>query len=520
MLEYAAPMAHRNDFVGLRKLLDGIQVGAEEKAAHLVEASYSESLSGRYRNARTAALMAYSLAPARPSTRQELAARLRTFNEAGLLQTLIRNTGPLDRVPIPMLLAYAAQLSYLNLQESALDYLDEARRADPGYPPTLLSRGQILTYLGRVDEAVCEFERCIAIAPQLGQAHWFLAHVKKAREGDNHVSRLRAQLSRVGVPVKEAISFSFALHKELDDLGEHKAAWQALEQACRLKRASLRYTMADSRQLFDALLQIPVDAGRVGMGAAKPEAKPIFIVGMHRSGTTLLEQMLDANPEVQGIGELYDFTCALRYATDHHCRGVISSEVVSRMAGVDYAAVGRHYLDGVAWRLRGAGFFTDKLPSNFLNVGFICKSLGDAKILHMVRDPMETCFSNLRELFSDANPYSYDQLELADYFSQYRRLMARWHAQFPGRILDIDYADLTARPEDTMRRISAFCGLEYVSQMSDPRSSGRSVATASAVQVRSGVVCRETPKWAAYAKELTPLLTAFTEMGVSVKSFP
>ena len=247
---------------------------------------------------------------------------------------------------------------------------------------------------------------------------------------------------------------------------------------------------------------------------------PIFIVGMHRSGTTLLEQLLDGSPQVRGVGELYDFTSAMRYATDHHCKGVIDRTIIERARDADFDEIGTRYLDGMAWRLGSERFFTDKLPSNFLNLGFICRALPQAKILHMVRDPVETCFSNLRELFSEANPYSYDQLELADYFLQYRRLMAHWHAAYPGRILDVDYAQLTRDPEAVMRKVAAFCGIDYIDAMCDPRSSTRAVSTASAVQVRDQVVRRELPKWAPYAKYLQPLIEALRQGGVEIPELP
>ena len=137
---------------------------------------------------------------------------------------------------------------------------------------------------------------------------------------------------------------------------------------------------------------------------------------MHRSGTTLLEQMLDGHPEVRALGELYDFTSAMRYATDHHCKGVIDATIVQRGRSIDLGSAGKRYLDGVEWRVEGRRYFTDKLPSNFLNIGFIAHALPQARILHMVRDPVETCFSNLRELFSEANAHSYDLAELADYY--------------------------------------------------------------------------------------------------------
>jgi len=298
---------------------------------------------------------------------------------------------------------------------------------------------------------------------------------------------------------------AFALHKELDDLGEHVGAWNALVHACQAKRATLDYQPAQTHALIDALIAMPVQAPVAPIDNART---PIFIVGMHRSGTTLLEQLLDGHSQVHGVGELYDFTSQMRYATDHHCRGVIDTTIVQRAAQADFAAVGAGYLAGMKWRLHGVRFFTDKLPSNFLNIGFICRALPQAKILHMVRDPVETCFSNLRELFSDANPYSYDPLELADYYRQYERLMAHWRAAYPDRILDVDYAELTRDTETVLRRVVAFCELDFEPRMLELGKRERGVATASAVQVREGVVAREVPKWAPYAEPLKPMIEA------------
>lgn len=436
--------------------------------------------------------------------------RLRAFNLMEVLVAYVDRLGPMDRLPIPLLQTIASNFSAINDQQRALKYLDEAYRGDPDYPPTLLSRAQVLMYLGRESESHKDLERCLRKAPEIAQAHWLQAQLGKQSAGSNHVPELRSWLTRAKARVDDRVFLGFALHKELDDLGEYEAAWQALEQACAAKRGTLRYRKEDSRELVDALVgmrlpdsppSLPEPSGRT----------PVFIVGMHRSGTTLLEQLLDAHPRVRGIGELYDFTSAMRYATDHHCQGVIDRTIVARAPQVDFAEVGRRYLNGLAWRLGAETHFTDKLPSNFLNIGFICHALPHAKILHMVRDPVETCFSNLRELFSNANPYSYDQGELADFFLQYRRLMVHWHRAYPGRILDVDYARLTADPESTMREVAAFCGLDYVDGMRSTASSTRAVATASAIQVRGEVVRRERPKWAPYATWLQPLIRALPD---------
>jgi tetratricopeptide (TPR) repeat protein len=435
----------------------------------------------------------------------ELVPLLQTLNEVPAMLACIDRMRPLDRLPIPVLIGIAAALCYANLPDRAVEFIEQARRVAPDHPDTLLGRARLLTYLGRFDEAGQDIERLLERMPQVAQAYWLQAGLRRQTPASNHVRAIHAQLQRPGWQPEDVAMLCFALHKELDDLGDYAAAWELLMLGCQIKRSTLHYRASDSRALFDALARFettstaPVAGGPGG-------TTPIFIVGMHRSGTTLLEQLLDGSPQVRGIGELYDFTNAMRYATDHHCRGVVDAEIARRASGIDFGEVGKRYLDGIDWRLRGERFFTDKLPSNFLNIGFICEALPQARILHMTRDPVETCFSNLRELFSEANPYSYDMVELADFHRGYRRLMQHWHARFPGRVLDVDYGRLVDAPEAVLREVCEFCGIDFVPSMLDTDASGRAVVTASAVSVRGGIRKASQPKWKPYAAHLRPLL--------------
>lgn len=474
-----------------------------QDAHALLQLSYLYSLDGHYRIARDYALRAHAAEPSHPRIVAELISRLRTFNEGEALLGCLQRLGPASRLPIPLLLAFAAQLTYLNLPELALELLDEAKRADPDYPPALLSRGHVLIFLGRFFEAEADLKHALRRAPEIAQGWWLLSQVRKQNAVDNHVGNLRAELNKPEQSLERTALLGFALHKELDDLGEYAQAWDALMVACRAKRSQLQYRPEVIGNVFTALRALPQSESTQ---LATDEPTPIFIVGMHRSGTTLLEQLLSAHSQVRGLGELYDFTSAMRYVTNHHCKGVIDQMIVERAREADLFEAGRHYLNSLAWRLQGKPFFTDKLPSNFLNLGFIATALPQAKILHMVRDPVETCFSNLRELFSDANPYSYDMAELADYFQQYHRLMRHWHTLFPGRIFDVDYACLLTRPEAILREICDFCGLTFQPYMLDPNAHKQSVVTASAVQVRGGIVRRAQPKWAPYAQWLQPMI--------------
>lgn len=504
LLAQAEELAAHRDWDGAIAACEIARSLSPDNADVLLQLSYLHSLRGDYRDAEAFAVAAAETGVTDPEHVKELLPRLRTFNRIDPMIACIERLKPMSRMPIPLLIAVGAQLSYANLPDRAIAFLDEARRGDPDYPPTLLARAQVLTYLGRFPEAEDDLVRALRRAPEIAQGYWLQAWVRRQTPERNHVEAIRRELQRPGRTPEDVALLAFALHKELDDLERHEEAWQALGLACRAKRGRVAYDVATTHALFAALKDFePAPAPPVAVEADGPV--PIFIVGMHRSGTTLLEQLLDGHPEVQGLGELYDFTSAMRHATDHHCRGVIDRVLVERAGQADLAAAGQRYLDGTRWRRGDRRMFTDKLPSNFLNVGFIAQALPQAKILHMVRDPVETCFSNLRELFSEANAYSYDPFELADYHGQYRALMAHWHARHPGRILDVDYARLTREPEQQMRDVAAFCGLAFDPGMLKMQSR-RGVVTASAVQVRDRIQVRERPKWAPYERWLQPMI--------------
>lgn len=488
---------------------------APGSAEVMLELSYVASFAGHYRDAREWALRAVRAGPRSIDAVLSVVHRLRTFNEVPILRGLIAFLLDNRRVPHDLLVEFARQLSNLNDFGLALRCAQAAVAEAPADLAARLVRGQLLASYGRIEEALADFQWVLQRNPRVASAWWLLSRLQKQTRQSNHVAQLQALLRTPELPPGEVAALSRALHKELDDIGDHEGAWQALETLCRARRSVEPYDAAVHRKMVDGLVAwVPVDAAPSAEPAT--DKVPLFIVGMYRSGTTLMEQMLDASPQVRGLGELADFASAMRYATDHYCKGPLDQAMVERASNIDFAEVGQRYLAGVAWRLDGERFFTDKLPSNFLNIGFICQALPQAKILHMVRDPVETCFSNLRELFTEVNAHSYDQHELADYFLQYRRLMAHWHARFPGRILDVDYARLIADPEATMHEVAKFCGIDYVEGMRTTASSNRAVATASSIQVREGVVRRESPKWAPYARQLQPLIQALRQGGIEM----
>lgn len=487
-----------------RRINASILAAKPQNTAALLQASRLEGLSGRYRLAREYALKALDSRTGEESGGAAfLLRRLQAFNLGGEAMALIDAIEGMAGITPPVYDAIGTVLNQLNQPERALQALDKGLALAPEAIELKLTRAHTLVFLGRFDEAEHEMDDCMRRVPEIGFGWWTLSRLRKQRPDANHVDALRKQISLSGHNPANIAFLAYALHKELDDLGDYDGATKALDMACRTKRSQLNYSEVDTEHLFTQLRAMPVRPAAATEAGART---PILIVGMHRSGTTLLEQFLDGHSRVRGLGELYEFTAQMRLATDHWCKGVVDATVVDRAAHVDYAAVGKGYLESVAWRYGEEPYFVDKLPSNFLNIGFICQALPQAKILHMVRDPMESCFSNLRELFSDnTNQYSYNQGELAAFFAAYEGLMAHWHKAFPGRIHDVSYTALTRDPETTLRAASMFCGLDFEPEMLALEASSRGVTTASAVQVRQGVVALEKPRWAPYATYLTPL---------------
>jgi hypothetical protein len=204
-------------------------------------------------------------------------------------------------------------------------------------------------------------------------------------------------------------------------------------------------------------------------------------------------------------GELYDLPATLRLALDRHFPGPTDAEVGRRADALDYGEIGRQYLQRVGWRAGGRDFLVDKLPSNFLNVGVLRRALPGARVVHMRRGAMDTCFSNLKELFSNACPYSYDQGELAAWYRGYRGLMDHWQAVAPGYVLDVDYEALARDPAGEGARVLAFCGLVWDPACLDVGGNARSVNTASSAQVREPIHTRGIAAWRRYERQLAPL---------------
>lgn len=476
-----------------------------EHAMAMLRASRMALALGKYRVGYDYATRALARRPGSDDAVLTLARALRMYNEPLALLECVEYSRWRERRSATWLTDLAMMVSTVGANELAMEMLDLAIVREPHNPQARYFRGVVRMFFGDMDAAERELELCIAKAPAFTQAHWVLSRLRKQTEDANHVARMRALVPKIPRGSENDAYLAFALHNELHDLGRYKESWEALQHGCRCKRHLTPHDRADAKRMFDGLERICDEE------FVKPVARtdgifvPVFIVGMHRSGSTLLEQLLGGHPMVADGGETYSFTTQMRFAADYRNKGVMDSELVRRAENVDYDFVGRRFFEASSWRAKGKPYLTEKLPSNFLNLGFIARALPNARILHMVRDPLDTCFSNLRTMFSDVNTFSYDQAELAEWYGQYRRLMEHWHKVMPGRILDVQYDALVADPETVMRGVLDFCGLPWSESAATLDNAG-AVATASSPQMRGGIIKNRKAAWMPYAPQLQPLI--------------
>ena len=389
--------------------------------------------------------------------------------------------------------------------------MDRARAAGFDNPDFRYFRALQLQFNGRLAEAEAEMEASLRMGPTFGRAALSLARIRRQSPGSNHIDFIRGRLANVEQGSEDHAAFEFALHKELDDLGEHDDAWAALERGNAVMAKRLPYDLAAEERLFAGVMR-RFDAGFTARPAAQQHgAMPVFVVGMPRSGTTLLERILGNHPQVASAGELTDMPRQLRWTADSHGFALVDEKLLDAVPNLDFAMLGRRYLEQSQWRARGRRYYVDKLPPNFMLVGCIRRALPGAKVIHMSRAPIEICFSNYRAMFGDAYAYSYDFRRLAHHHRLYRKLMRHWQETVPGFVLELAYADLVLETEATCRRLLDFCGLPFEPGCLDHTRNPASVATLSSAQVRQPIHARGLDEWQRYARQLQPLVEMLAE---------
>lgn len=425
--------------------------------------------------------------------------------------------------PAELLLAQAHLRFLLGEIAVAKDFIERALRAGADAPDDHHMHAMLLQFSGDIGGACEVLEQCVERWPHYGDAAMVLVNLRRQTVKANRLAYVEEQLGKRvgGKPSRDEkfvyAEFEYARFKILDDLGRCDEAWPALLRCNRCMQELNPYDAKGEAAMADALIEMPVPR-MATEGVEHPEGPiPIFIVGMPRSGTTLLERMLSGHSRVASAGELIDFWQHLHWVTDirpNKTDGLL--QVIKRSDRVNFREVGTRYLRQTQWRAGNCDFYIDKLPANIQMVSFIRRALPHALILHMMRDPMDTCFSNFKAMFGNVSPYSYDLEALAHYYSQYAKVMRHWMVHLPGAMLNVRYADLVGDTETVMRQVLTYCNLEVEEACLYPERNRQPVATPSSAQVREPVHQRGVGQWRRYEAQLQPLKHALGELAEGV----
>ena len=396
--------------------------------------------------------------------------------------------------------------------EASLDWHRKAVDADPVHVPFLIDFANACTYTGDVATAFDTLKKCIALEPRNAQAHWLLSRTQRA-ESEAHVEAMRGLLADENDPHNVAY-LNYAIGKEYEDLDRAEDAFSAWSAGADARRRTVAWDEQADDELFATLAERFTPEWLAGCESHCYDATPVFILGMPRTGSTLLDRMLDAHPVVTSAGELRHFGFAVRHVTRNHEPRQFSAGLLRAAAAADCGAIGQAYMDGIE-KLKGdAIHIVDKLPSNFVYLPLILAGLPNARILHVRRNPADTCLAIFKQLFADAYLYSYDLEELARHYVRYHRLMDTWRAYFPGRFVDVDYESLVGDPEKALRPVLQYIGLSWNPACLDYFEGPGGSSTASAVQVQEAPHQRSVGRWKRHERELAPALDILAAEGI------
>lgn len=458
---------------------------------------------GRYRDAETLLRRALELSPYFTAARSNLALVLYRTNRPA------EAIAELDQVSIED----PDDLSYANLRAAALGRVGEFDEAleiyqrvlaeAPDQPKVWMSFGHMLKTIGRLEEAITAYRRAIVLRPKLGEVWWSLANLKTFQFGDAELAEMERLLASEGLASEDRFHFDFALGKAREDQGEAGLAFARYAAGNALRRESLHYSARETSEYVDrtiALITRGFLEERINQGCTAPD--PIFVVGMPRAGSTLIEQILSSHSMVEGTSELHDIPALARELGEYP--DALAGLPIERLR-----KIGESYLSRTRIQRRTSRpFFIDKLPNNWAHAAFIHLVLPNAKIIDARRHPLGCCFSNFKQHFARGQAFSYDLSDMGRYYRDYLRLMAHIDGALPGRVHRVIYEDMVEDTEAEVRRLLDYCGLAFEPGCLSFYETERAVRTASSEQVRRPIYREGTEAWKPFEPFLGPLVAA------------
>jgi tetratricopeptide (TPR) repeat protein len=406
---------------------------------------------------------------------------------------------------------YATSSVGLGEHQRAIGIYRELLRGNPADADLHLSIAHAQKTLGQRQEAIDSYHKAAACRPDFGDAYWSLANLKTYRFTDEKLAQLRAVESAPQTALVDRYHLCFALGKGLEDKGEYAESFRYYELGNALKRAESKYRPEiidnNTRQQIEVCTP-EFFARHLGCGAQNPD--PIFIVGLPRSGSTLLEQILASHSQVEGTQELANVQQIVRNlrGRDPDLNNPRYPRILAELSDAEFLALGQQYLAATRVFRTGKPYFIDKMPNNFRHIGLIHLMLPNARIIDARREPMACCFSNLKQLFANGQEFTYSIEDIARYYQTYLELMRHWDRVLPGRILRVQHEDVVDDLEGNVRRILSFCGLQFEPGCIEFYKTERSVRTASSEQVRQPIFREGLDQWTNFEPWLGPLKAA------------
>jgi hypothetical protein len=365
-----------------------------------------------------------------------------------------------------------------------------------------VSSGHALRTVGRPDDAVSAYRKAIQLQPTFGEAWWSLANLKTFNFDTADIAEMRRQLDGELTAPEDYWHFSFALAKALEDHQEFEESFHHYANGNKARRQSVHWDAdehhADSKKIA-AFFQPELFKSKYCSG--NPSSAPIFIVGLPRAGSTLLEQILSSHSQVEGTMELPDVMSIARRLGGTNMRGAesIYPEVLAGLQAHDLEALGTEYLERSAIHRSGAPYFIDKMPNNFVHVGLIHLMLPNSKIIDARRHPMACCFAGFKQLFANGQAFTYSLEEVGQYYRDYVELMSHWDAVLPERVLRVDYESIVEDTAAEVRRVLGYCGLEFEPACLKFHRTERAIRTPSSEQVRQPIYKTGVDQWRNFA---------------------
>ena len=406
---------------------------------------------------------------------------------------------------------------------AAADAFRQTVSIDPAQPSHHYNLATALTHIGDVESAESEIEACLSRDPLFWRAHLALSNLRLQTRATQHLSRLQTLLAHHSDDREARVCLHFALAKEHEDLDEYPQAFAHYQLGNAAARETVNYAPEQDAAIFAAMERAFPEPSAFAPG--DPSAEPIFVFGLPRSGTTLVERILSSHPDVHAAGELQNFGTALRLAWNSPSPFWLDPDPAARMLELNWRRLGAGYLASTRPGTGHAPRFVDKFPFNFLYAGFIAHALPNAKLVCLRRDPLDTCLGNFRQLFAEKLPYyhhTFDLLDAGRYCILFDRLMAHWRRVLPERILELRYENLVENQEAETSRLLAHCGLDWHDACVRFERNAAPAATASSLQVRQPMFRSSIGRWRHYQHELEPLRALLHGAGVLTPgdSFP